>query len=67
MVVDLDNLTANSQYRNKSEILRNKLPPEVIKTPGTSVLVLRKDDFTKFIGDYESGLSWKIKRLFKRE
>ncbi|GAB4434911.1 MAG: phospholipase D family protein [bacterium] len=67
LIVDLDNLTANSQYRNKSEILRNKLPPEVIKTPGTSVLVLRKDDFKKFIGDYESGLSWRIKNLFRKD
>jgi hypothetical protein len=62
-LVDLNTIAMDTGYKRKADILKNKLPPDVLKSSGETVIALRKQKFLDFIGvkDYNNAL---LKKLF---
>ena len=49
-LIDLNTIAMDTGYKKKAEILKNKLPPDVLKSGGETVIALRKQKFLEFIG-----------------
>ena len=49
-LVDLNSIAQDVGYKRRAEALRNKLPPDVLKSSQEPVIALRKDKFLDFIG-----------------
>ncbi len=62
-LIDLNAIAMDTGYKRKADVLKNKLPPDVLKSGGETVIALRKQKFLNFIGakDPDSG----IKKFFK--
>ncbi len=49
-LVDLNAIAMDTGYKRKADILKNKLPPDVLKSSGETVIALRKQKFLEFCG-----------------
>ncbi len=63
-LIDLNTIAMDTGYKRKADILKNKLPPDVLKSSGETVIALRKQKFLDFIGVKES-LPSKLRKFFK--
>ena len=65
-LIDLNTIAMDTGYKRKADVLKNKLPPDVLKSGGETVIALRKQKFLDFIGakDAQDGGFRKIIRFF---
>ncbi len=57
-LIDLNIIAMDTGYKRKADILKNKLPPDVLKSSGETVIALRKQKFLDFIGLKDSRKKW---------